>query len=240
MGEVKAVGNPQGNSWYTPRLLDSFSRVSGEEIHFESRTIQTGNSGGGLFDEQWNLVGMVIEDSPPTAKALQISTVIESIGEWEYSVRLVMNPSGIQRSIRVREYTKIPEICVQKGDEIIIDAQGSVSASTYQAYVSPEGKIGDLIPVSVQRNVIENKEIPDFFHASLIFRIAQENENIICDGLAIIPPKECEWHPYIPNTILKANKNGYLEFSVNDKEPSDNTGFYQVSVILNGYDNNSQ
>ena len=249
IGEVKAIGNPQGNSWYTPRSPDGFLSVSEneEEIHFESRTIQVGNSGGGLFDKQWNLVGMVIEDSPPTAKALQISTVIENIDK-NYPVKLVVNPSTSQ-NIRVSEYIKKPDICVKEGDEIIIDAWGSIRVGQFVGFSSPEGiTTGFLdIPIEDTYNIIRGNW-REYHHAVLMYRIAQENEDFTCDGINSPPHEDCEWYPYDPYDPndpfdsndssnpepLKASKNGFLEFTINDVDLSDNAGYYEVAVSING------
>ena len=231
VGEVRIIGYPQGVKWHTPQLPDRFSSVSEKEIYFESRAILVGSSGGGLFDEQWNLVGMVTEDSPPRAKALRISTLIKNIEDWGYPTKLILK-SREDYSLRISQYTKRPDICVGKGDNITINARGLVSIGTHKAYTSSEGKITELIPISVQRNIIEEKENNLFSHAALMYRIAQKGESIICDGLSLAPHEECEWYSYTPNTTLIANKDGYLEFNVNDKEPEDNTGFFQVNLIV--------
>ena len=63
--DVFHVGNPMGQSWHTNVKADKISENIGNFLSFESNFIATGHSGGGLFNECWDLVGMLISDQPP-------------------------------------------------------------------------------------------------------------------------------------------------------------------------------
>ena len=58
--KLRTVGNPQGeNPWYaTPFELDLFDRLEESQLRFHTRLLMAGHSGGGLFTEDWYLVGI--------------------------------------------------------------------------------------------------------------------------------------------------------------------------------------
>jgi hypothetical protein len=90
--------NPRLRWWHpaTPVLL---SRVLGDQLTFETGTSKmTGFSGGGLFDSEWGLIGMIVEDSPPETFALSIRAVLDQLRRWQYEVSLHGGTAGIRDS----------------------------------------------------------------------------------------------------------------------------------------------
>ncbi len=54
--------------------------------------MQQGHSGGGLFNENWELVGLIKQDQPPNAVAIRIEAVIDQLKQWGYTVALSRAP----------------------------------------------------------------------------------------------------------------------------------------------------
>lgn len=77
-GDVFPVGNPHGRPWFAPREAAPVHRIVGDEITFE-HDCEQGYSGGGLFDETWSLVGMLVTDDPVVCRAKAIHAVFEKL-----------------------------------------------------------------------------------------------------------------------------------------------------------------
>jgi hypothetical protein len=86
--KVYSMGYPRGELWFSRPVPDVVSRASVNKIEFDSPSIAPGYSGGGLFNENWQLVGMIQKDNPPTAEALPINVVLDRVREWGYPVQL--------------------------------------------------------------------------------------------------------------------------------------------------------
>jgi hypothetical protein len=89
-----AVGHPLGTAWgdnLTPYL---FRKSDGDQLVFEALSIQVGHSGGGLFDQRWRLVGMVVRDEPPNAVALSIERIVGRLADWGYPIALAVPPAS--------------------------------------------------------------------------------------------------------------------------------------------------
>lgn len=85
---VHHVGQPNGKDWWTSPSDDKVTQIVGHKIGFEAKSVHPGNSGGGLFDERWHLVGMVIADETLEAEAVGITTVLNTLEQWGYPVGL--------------------------------------------------------------------------------------------------------------------------------------------------------
>ena len=57
-GRVRAMGYPTGKPWFARPLLDVVSEATVESIRFDSPSMVKGYSGGGLFNDKWELVGI--------------------------------------------------------------------------------------------------------------------------------------------------------------------------------------
>jgi formylglycine-generating enzyme required for sulfatase activity len=91
--KLRTIGNPEGNPWYaTPFELDLFDSLEGPELRFHTRLLMTGHSGGGLFTEDWYLVGMLRTEREPFGKALRIDRAIEQVEDWGHPVALSLPP----------------------------------------------------------------------------------------------------------------------------------------------------
>jgi formylglycine-generating enzyme required for sulfatase activity len=114
--KLRTIGNPQGeNPWYaTPFELDLFDRLEGPELSFHTRLLMEGHSGGGLFTEDWYLVGMLQADQPPVGKALRIDRALEEVAAWGLPVTLSLprrppdGPRLVQDCDRCPELVEVP------------------------------------------------------------------------------------------------------------------------------------
>lgn len=61
---------------------DRLSVLDGNRIRFESRFVVTGFSGGPLFNQRWQLLGLVLGDDPPEAEAIQFGAVAAKLKQW--------------------------------------------------------------------------------------------------------------------------------------------------------------
>ena len=91
---VRPIGCPAGECWNVPATPDPVISVHERGILFESFFTSPGSSGGGLFNEHWELVGMVTQKGDPIARALSIDQVLDSAAAWGYrsSMRLRQRP----------------------------------------------------------------------------------------------------------------------------------------------------
>ena len=86
---VSPVGCPQHVCWEAPAPAD---RVVGKDplgILFQSYFVGPGSSGGALFNQWWEVVGMVTHDEPPRGEALRIDEVLERVRAATLPVNLV-------------------------------------------------------------------------------------------------------------------------------------------------------
>jgi hypothetical protein len=85
---VSPVGCPQRVCWEAPAPAD---RVVGKDplgILFQSYFVGPGSSGGALFNQWWEVVGMVTHDEPPRGEALRIDEVLGRVRAAKLPVNL--------------------------------------------------------------------------------------------------------------------------------------------------------
>jgi len=89
---VSPMGCPQGSCWTVPVTPDRVVGIDRQGIVFESRFVAPGSSGGALFNEQWEVVGLVTEDEPPRANAIPIEEVTAQLEFWGVPVSMRKPP----------------------------------------------------------------------------------------------------------------------------------------------------
>jgi hypothetical protein len=90
--EVYPLGHPDGELWYIP--MTSIPKVLGtigNKIRLDYPCYR-GQSGGGVFDKHWNLVGMILDTSGPKSEAVNFKSIREALVFWNLEVHLV--PEG--------------------------------------------------------------------------------------------------------------------------------------------------
>lgn len=89
---VFAVGFPGSRQWEANLQPDPVSTVTTSTLTFQTQFVQQGHSGGGLFNKNWELVGLIKQDQPPHAAAIRIEAVIDQLKQWGYTVALSLAP----------------------------------------------------------------------------------------------------------------------------------------------------
>lgn len=90
---VSPVGNPNGVSWAMPVVPDKVAQIIGKEIMFQSSFISKGHSGGGVLDENANLLGMIIADQSPFGRAIKMDVILQLMKQLGYPVQLRVAPA---------------------------------------------------------------------------------------------------------------------------------------------------
>jgi Trypsin-like peptidase domain len=85
---VSPMGCPRGMCWAVPAPADRLVGIDRQGIIFQSVFVNPGSSGGALFNEYWEVVGMVTGDQPPRANALDIDQVLDQVHAFGHPVSL--------------------------------------------------------------------------------------------------------------------------------------------------------
>jgi len=64
---------------------DRISSVSDRTIAIETNFIVKGFSGGALFDDRWQLLGMIVSDDPPEGAARPMAAILSKLKQWGLS-----------------------------------------------------------------------------------------------------------------------------------------------------------
>ena len=163
--KLRTIGNPEGNPWYaTPFELDLFDSLDGPELRFHTRLLMTGHSGGGLFTEDWYLVGMLRTDKPPFAKALRIDRVIEQLERWGHPVALSMPrlpPASLQL---VQDCDGCPELVEVPPGEFVMGTE--LHERDLFANETPRRKVSIGSPLLVGRYEVTHGQFAAFAEAT--------------------------------------------------------------------------
>ena len=80
--EVYPVGHPEGEGWDVPLTPSIVKKVIAEEISFEPSCF-AGHSGGGLFDVNWTLVGMITRTLGRSCEAISFERICATLeDDW--------------------------------------------------------------------------------------------------------------------------------------------------------------
>ena len=74
--------------WDAPTPPDQVLGKDLQGIIFQSSFIGPGSSGGALFNQWWEVVGMVTVDAPPRGEAIPIDRVVDQVRFWGYPADL--------------------------------------------------------------------------------------------------------------------------------------------------------
>ena len=95
--QVRPIGHPLGYEWFIPYAESRFRDYDGTMIRFEY-DCDSGYSGGGLFTESWELVGMIQKSSGPVCEALSFERIMEKLESWRYKAILHEKEASIRLS----------------------------------------------------------------------------------------------------------------------------------------------
>ena len=85
---LHVVGHPRGETWDVHVDPFPFKVKKRDNLEFETTLLQPGHSGGGLFNERWELVGMVKSHTEVRGIATRIDVIIKTLRAWGYPVSL--------------------------------------------------------------------------------------------------------------------------------------------------------
>jgi hypothetical protein len=88
-----SLGHSPDNAWIAPKQPVRFARGVGANAFLFERDCPRGHSGGAVFDEHWQLVGMMIDVEPPFCRALRIEPILKIIQGWKLEISLSQAPS---------------------------------------------------------------------------------------------------------------------------------------------------
>lgn len=122
---------------------------------------------------------------------------------------------GSKTSLKIRGNTPTG-IKIDRGDLVIIKASGTMTVGPAVGTSGPEGLRNGVLGLSLARYNLD--EFRDLNHAALLYRFGKDDA----------------WKVYEKDKEMKyqSDVNGYLEFKINDKFPSDNSGAYAVEIIV--------
>lgn len=93
---VVPVGCPERVCWEPPVSGDRVISAGERRVRFESFFVSPGSSGGALFNQQWEVVGLVTEKNSQDGVALGIAEVADRLHTWGYTV--LLRPTSIPRA----------------------------------------------------------------------------------------------------------------------------------------------
>ena len=91
---VYPVGHPGGFNWYVPTSPPKIYKIVAEEITVDYGS-SPGHSGGGLFNDHWDLVGMIRKTNSLTSEALSFKRIFKSLESWNLEVSLRLKEKSV-------------------------------------------------------------------------------------------------------------------------------------------------
>jgi ankyrin repeat protein len=111
---VYPVGYPGGAPWGMPVAPDRIAQMIGKQITFQSAFISTGHSGGGLLNENGELLGMIRADQPPFGVAVRFEAILQKLRQWGFPVQLRTATASIganfQSAIKARDMNRLERL----------------------------------------------------------------------------------------------------------------------------------
>jgi HEAT repeat protein len=91
--KVFALGLPM-ESDATPTPPGEFIKAVGDRLLFQSKEVREGYSGGGLFNSNWELIGMIRADDPNKSEAVSLDRIMGELTDWGYPLNLSIPDQG--------------------------------------------------------------------------------------------------------------------------------------------------
>ena len=86
--ELFTLGHSTAGSWISAKDPLPMDREEGQIAFLFKSDCPRGHSGGAVFDKDWRLVGMMIEEERPFCRALRIDPVLKIVQGWKLAVSL--------------------------------------------------------------------------------------------------------------------------------------------------------
>lgn len=95
---LSCLGHSTVGGWITPKEPVRFARGDGRDGFLFEFACPQGHSGGAVFDKDWRLVGMMIEEERPYCRALRIEPILKIVQGWKIDIDL-RNPPSLKREL---------------------------------------------------------------------------------------------------------------------------------------------
>ena len=94
---VHLLGYPAMSDAPSSSALSSkfLARTLDARIQFESTEVHEGHSGGGLFGEDWKLVGMIVDKRVGKGEAITIERVLEKLTAWKVPQSFIRDETSV-------------------------------------------------------------------------------------------------------------------------------------------------
>jgi formylglycine-generating enzyme required for sulfatase activity len=162
---LRTIGYPEHIAWYlNPFGLDLFDGLDGDDgatIGFHARFLSTGNSGGGLFTEDWHLVGMVLSERLPFGEALSVDRLLAELPDWPVRLRIPPLPPEFEI---VRDCAFCPEMVELPPGAFVMGTPGDREDPSPNEV--PARTVALDRPLLVGRFEITNREFQAFAEAT--------------------------------------------------------------------------
>jgi hypothetical protein len=90
---LSCLGHSTAGAWLTPKQWVRFARKDGANAFLFEFPCPQGHSGGAVFDKEWRLVGMMIDEERPYCRALGIDPILKIVQGWKLNIDLSSAPS---------------------------------------------------------------------------------------------------------------------------------------------------
>jgi hypothetical protein len=157
-------------------------------------------------------IQLIITDEQGRYKDIEKAVFINQYEPIKIELEPCTNCGSIYR-YKIDSNIKL-NIKIEAGDEIMIKATGSIKVGPLVGNSGPEGIRNGVLGFSLS----DYNYFPEWNHAALLYRFGEKDE----------------WKCYSNNSENKyiAQAAGYLEFAVNDSYQDDNSGAYEVELII--------
>lgn len=125
---------------------------------------------------------------------------------------LRMQPSA-GKAFSVSSHAR-PDICVNEGDLVNIEADGQIRVGTWVGTSDPDGRSSGVMGMSLEAYNI----VSEINHGALMYRIAGKT------GWRFVGKRS--------RFMIGSDEDGCLEFQINDNRQNDNYGAYSVRVSV--------
>jgi len=122
LNDLGTIGNPLGAGWFTTDG-DRFLKPEEGDLRFASSWLMIGHSGGGLFSEDWHLVGMIKTHDPPSGVALGLDRIVARLSEWNIPVALQLHPIPPPDFRVFKDCAHCPEMVVVPAGRFVMGAE---------------------------------------------------------------------------------------------------------------------
>ncbi|MCP4660226.1 MAG: PEGA domain-containing protein, partial [bacterium] len=91
--EINTIGHATGGAWIDSKApgrfidFEAFADPAQRDTLKLEHFCPPGHSGGGVFDKDWHLIGMIFDNQEPFCRALKVESLQEILRDWKYDVQ---------------------------------------------------------------------------------------------------------------------------------------------------------